>query len=168
MGKIKNFNWSVSCISQINCDVNTVWKIISAKSNLELFHPFCKKNKVIKWSRENSVDQIEYLNGSIFQREFSKWEEKVGYDLFIRQIEKPQSFVQWRLKKNEQNCELEITVFPYLLNKGNKIIFWLPYHLVVKPILSNYLASVVNGLKFYAEKGFPTPKNHFGRHIWFS
>ena len=88
MKKVKNFNWPVSYNSQINCDVNTVWKIISAKSNLELFHPFCKKNKVIKWSRENSVDQIEYLNGSIFQREFSKWEEKVGDDLFIRQIEK--------------------------------------------------------------------------------
>ena len=168
MKKVKNFNWPVSYNSQINCDVNTVWKIISAKSNLELFHPFCKKNKVIKWSRETSVDQIEYLNGSIFQREFSKWEEKVGYDLFIRHIEKPQSFVQWRLKKNEQNCDLEITVFPYLLNKGNKIIFWVLYHLVVKPILSNYLASVVNGLKLYAEKGSPTPKNHFGRHIWFS
>ena len=34
--------------------------------------------------------------------------------------------------------------------------------------LSNYLASVVNGLKNYAEEGSPTPKNHFGRHIWFS
>ena len=168
MKKVKNFNWCVSYKSMISCDLNTVWKIISTKSNLELFHPFCKKNKVIKWSRENSVDQIEYLNGSIFQREFSQWEEKVGYDLFIRQIEKPQSFVQWRLKKNEQNCEHEITVFPYLFNRGNKIIFWLPYHLVVKPILSNYLASVVNGLKLYAEKGSPTPKNHFGRHIWFS
>jgi len=168
MKKVNNFNWHVSYNAQINCDVNTVWEIISAKSNLELFHPFCKKNKVIKWSKENSVDQIEYLNGSIFQRKFLKWEEKVGYDLFIRQAEKPKSFVKWRMKENEQNCELEITVFPYLLNKGSKIIFWLPFHLAVKPILFNYLASVVNGLKLYAEQGYRIPKNHFGKHIWFS
>ena len=153
---------------EINKESSTVIDLIKSKSNLEKFHPFCKKNKVIKWSRENSVDQIEYLNGSIFQREFSKWEEKVGYDLFIHQIGKPNSFVKWRLKKNKGNCEIEITVFPYLLNKGNKIIFWLPFHLVVKPILSNYLASVVNGLKLFVEEGSPTPKNHFGRHIWFS
>ena len=168
MKKTKNFNWCVSYNSKINCDLNSVWKIISTKSNLELFHPFCSKNKVIKWSEENSIDQIEYLNGSIFQREFSQWEEKVGYDLFIHQIGKHHSFVKWRLKKNEQNCEIKITVYPYLLNKGNKIIFWLPFHLAVKPILSNYLASVVNGLKLFAEEGAPTPKNHFGRHIWFS
>ena len=168
MKKMKNFNWSVSYNSQIKSDVDTVWQIISSKSNLELFHPFCKKNKVIKWSKENSIDQIEYLNGFIFQREFSKWEEKRGYDLYIRQLKKPKSFVQWRIKENEPNCELEIRVFPYLLNQGSKIIFWLPFHAVVKPLLSNYLASVVNGLKLYAEEGSPTPKNHFGRHIWFS
>ncbi len=168
MGKINNYNWGVSSISIINCDIDSVWDIISKRSNLDLFHPFCKKNKVIKWSKENSIDQIEYLNGAIFQREFFKWEEKVGYDLFIHQNGRPESFVKWRLKKNQQNCEIEITVFPYLLNRGNKIIFWLPFHIAVKPILSSYLASVVNGLKLYAEKGSPTPKNHFGRHIWFS
>ena len=70
-------------------------KVIIANKILQI----CKKNKVIKWSKENSIDQIEYLNGSIFQREFSQWKEKVGYDLFIHQIGKPNSFVEWRLKK---------------------------------------------------------------------
>ena len=30
---------------------------------------FCNKNKVISWSQESSVDQIEYLNGSIKKHE---------------------------------------------------------------------------------------------------
>ena len=111
MKKTKNFNWCVSYNSKINCDLYRVWEIISAKSNLELFHPFCSKNKVIKWSKENSIDQIEYLNGSIFQREFSQWEEKVGYDLFIHQIGKPDSFVKWRLKKKSKIVRSRLQFF---------------------------------------------------------
>ena len=65
-----NYNWSVSYNNLIKKDSRKVWKIISTKSNLELFHPFCKKNKVIRWAKERSIDRIEYLNGSIFEREF--------------------------------------------------------------------------------------------------
>ncbi len=29
--------------------VEDVWQVISSKNTLELFHPFCSKNKVISW-----------------------------------------------------------------------------------------------------------------------
>lgn len=163
-----NYNWSVSFKSLINKDISEIWNIISTQSNLELFHPFCKNNKPIKWSNEDSIDQIEYLNGFIFKREFIYWKDHEGYDLFIQQLDKPYSFVKWRLLKDGSRCQIKITVLPYLFNQSNKVINYLPFFIIVRPLLLKYLRSVVCGLKWFAENGSPTPKNHFGRHIWFS
>ena len=67
---------SVSSKKSISCNITSLWKVISLESNLNLFHPFCRKNTIIKWSKEKSIDQIEYLNGLIFQREFFEWENQ--------------------------------------------------------------------------------------------
>ena len=115
-----NYNWSVSYNNLIKKDSRKVWKIISTKSNLELFHPFCKKNEVINWEKEKSIDRIEYLNGSIFEREFFSWKEYKGYDLYIRQLGKSYSYVQWRLSEVGNDCQIKITVFPYLFNQQSK------------------------------------------------
>ena len=163
-----NYNWSVSYNSLIKKDSRKVWEIISTKSNLELFHPFCKKNKVIKWEKEKSIDRIEYLNGSIFEREFFTWKEYKGYDLYIRQLGKSYSYVQWRLSEVGDDCQIKITVFPYLFNQKSKVINYLPFHFIVRPLLLKYLSSVVNGLKWHMENSSLIPKNYFGRHIWFS
>ena len=163
-----NYNWGVFYKSLINRHISDVWGIISAESNLELFHPFCKKNKPIKWSKESSIDEIEHLNGFIFKREFSSWKDCEGYDLFIQQLGKSYSYVEWRLLQDGPKCQIKITVFPYLFNQGNKVINYLPFYMIVRPLLLKYLRAVVSGLKWYAENGYPTPKNHFGRHIWFS
>ena len=85
--------WNVFSEKSISCDINALWEVISSPSNLELFHPFCKKNKIISWSKEDSIDQIEYLNGLIFKREFFEWKENKGYKLYIHQIGKPKSRV---------------------------------------------------------------------------
>ena len=41
-----NFNWCVEQTQIIHCKRSKVWETISSESNLELFHPFCKKNNI--------------------------------------------------------------------------------------------------------------------------
>tara|TARA_B100001250_G_scaffold79672_1_gene65443 strand:+ start:1369 stop:1866 length:498 start_codon:yes stop_codon:yes gene_type:complete len=163
-----NYNWSVNRYALIDCNISRLWKIITIESNLELFHPFCKNNRVIKWLGSDSIDEIEYLNGSIFQRNFCGWINEVGYDLYINQIDKPFSFVTWRLSEKKNQSVIKITVYPYLFNRGYKIIIFFPFFFVVRPLLSKYLGSVVGGLKLYAEKEIQVEKNYFGKHFWFS
>ncbi len=165
---MEKLNWYVTQSSKIDCNVHKLWKIITTKSNLELFHPFCKKNKVIKWLGSESIDEIEYLNGSVFRRKFCSWINEVGYDLYINQLNKPSSFVSWRLSEQEDKSSITITVFPYLFNRGYKMVNFFPFFLVVRPLLSKYLSSVVGGLKLYAETDRQVEKNYFGKHLWFS
>ena len=160
--------WTVFSEKSIICDINSLWNVISSPSNLDLFHPFCKKNTVVKWSKENSIDHVEYLNGLIFQREFFEWEENKGYKLHIHQIGKPKSRVQWKIKGDSHKSIINITVSPYLFNSGNKYFNMLPYHLVTRPFLLSYLESVTSGLKYYLEHGKRVAKNQYGKHIWFS
>lgn len=165
---IKKFHWGVTQSAEIDCSVPKLWKIISKESNLELFHPFCKKNKVIKWADSGSIDEIEYLNGKIFRRRFCGWINEVGYNLYINQIDKPSSFVSWRISEKESKSCITITVYPYLFNRGYEIINFFPFYLVVRPLLGKYLSSVVGGLKLYAETDKQVEKNYFGKHVWFS
>lgn len=165
---MEKFNWHVTQSAKIDCNVHKLWKIITTKSNLELFHPFCKKNKVIKWLGSESIDEIQYLNGSVFRRKFCSWINEVGYDLYINQLNKPSSFVSWRLSEQEDKSSITITVFPYLFNRGYKMVNFFPFFLVVRPLLSKYLSSVVGGLKLYAETDRQVEKNYFGKHLWFS
>ena len=82
------------CISSrkiIKCSLQDLWSIISSQSNLELFHPFCKKNNAIIWNGNGSEDELEYLNGRKMKRKFVRWEEGIGYDLYINQLDKPRS-----------------------------------------------------------------------------
>ena len=158
----------VSSKKSINCNVTSLWKVISLPSNLDLFHPFCRKNIIIKWSKENSIDQIEYLNGLIFQREFFEWEENKGYKLYIHQIGKPKSRVDWKIKGDSYKSIINISVSPYLFNSGNKYLNVLPYYLITRPFLLSYLKSVTSGLKYYLEQGKTVTKNKYGKHIWFS
>ena len=152
----------------ISCDRDALWATISLKSNLELFHPFCKKNNIIRWSREHSIDQIEYLNGLIFQREFFEWKENKGYKLYIHQIGKPKSRVEWKIKGDSYKSIINISVSPYLFNSGNKYLNVLPYYLITRPFLLSYLESVTSGLKYFLEQGKTVTKNQYGKHIWFS
>ena len=83
--------WKVSYEEKINSSIDSLWGLISAPSNLELFHPFCKYNKTIKWPGKNSIDELIYLNGLTFIRKFKSWHEKRGYSLLIGEKDKEQS-----------------------------------------------------------------------------
>ena len=164
----QNFNWCVEKSQIIHCKRSKLWKTISSESNLELFHPFCKKNNIITWPGDNSEDILVYLNGMTMRRKFVFWEKNFGYDLFIYQMGFEPSFVSWRVKEENEGSIITISVWPYLFNKGNKVFNWFPYKLFVRPNLEKYLSSVLKGLKYYLENDKKIKKNQFGLHRWFS
>ena len=115
------------------------------------------------------VDELEYLNGLKYVRKFVKWVPLKGYELYIGEKEGYQSYVIWEIKEIDQsNCSLSITVYPYLLSNWPNFISYIPYKLIIKPRLYNYLSSVISGLKYFVENNEKVPKNHFGKHKWFS
>ena len=143
----KSFFRCISSRKVIKCSVKDLWAIISSPSNLEIFHPYCKKNNVIIWNGNGSEDELEYLNGRKMKRKFVRWEEGIGYDLYINQIGRPKFFVSWKITKVKEASQIKITVYP---------------------LLKSYLNSVVGGIEFYLNTNYPVKKNQFGRHIWFS
>ena len=74
--KKKEYNWSIAFSETINTSLNSVWGIISKKSNLELFHPYCKQNHAIKWSKEDSIDELSALMNEIEEKNSSNSEKK--------------------------------------------------------------------------------------------
>lgn len=137
--------------------------------NLELCHPFCASNPVQEWPGPNSVDEVHYLSGWVYVRQFCNWIDGVGYDLNIGRKGGNQSFVYWRINEiDENNCTLRITVHPHALQKLPAAIRWLPHFTKLRPALQSYLDSVVKGFEWYVTRGAAVPRNQFGRHPWFS
>ena len=101
-------------------------------------------------------------------RKFVFWEKNFGYDLFINEIGFESSFVSWRINRYNENSKITISVFPYLYNKGNKKLNWIPFKIFIQPMLKKYLSSVTDGLKYYLENDKKITKNQFGTHRWFS
>ena len=163
-----NFIWYVKQSQTIHCNKSKLWKIISSESNLELFHPFVKENKIISWKGDQSEDILIYLNGRTMKRKFVFWEDNVGYDLFINQAGFEPSFVSWRVIGDNQRSIITISIWPYLFNKGNKAFNYFPFQLFVRPSLEKYLFSVLRGLKYFLENDKVVKKNQFGKHSWFS
>ena len=99
----------VSCSISLKNDKKNVWKAISSHGNLNFFHPFCKKNKVIEGD-ENSIkkDILIYLNGIIFERKFYQWEKMKGYKLMIGKKNGKKSKVIWKISENNNNTTLSI------------------------------------------------------------
>ena len=148
--------------------VESLWEIISSPNYLNNVHPFCKENSIIQWSNEHHEDKILYLNERTYIRRFVSWRDLEGYDLWIGDSNKNQSFVEWRLEKVDTGSELTITVYPFLLSSWPKVFSFLPYFLYINIKLKSYLFSVLSGIEWYIQKKTPVPKNQFGRHSWFS
>ncbi len=165
--KIKN-KWKAQFELKIDAKVNQIWELISSPSNLESFHPFCKSNKTITWPGKKSVDELIYLNGLTYIREFYTWEKLKGYSLFIGEKNKKKSFVIWEIFSKNESQFLKITVYPYFLRNLPKWISYLPYKLIVIPALEAYLKSVIGGINYHLKNKEITPKNYFGEHKWFS
>lgn len=164
-----NYVQSVRREIEFDCKPEKVWSIISKKSNLELFHPFCQKNPAIVWTEDNHEDEIHYIKGFVLKRKFVAWKKNVGYDLVIGNKKNKQSFVSWRIiDKPMKGSSLSISVYPYIFNMRLKFYDRIPFALYIRPQLSTYLDSVLGGLRWHIENNKPTPKNHFGTHKWFS
>ena len=83
-------------------------------------------------------------------------------------IIKKTCYISWNVVKISNNkSSLIITAVPYLTFKY-KIINQLIFKLYVKPLLKNYLNSVVKGLKYYIETNNIIKEDQFGKHMWYS
>lgn len=163
------FRWPVFAAMQIAAPSLDVWNIISSPGNLEWCHPYCASNPVQKWPGPDSRDEVHYLNGMIYERQFSNWIEGEGYDLEIGRHGGPTSFVCWRITPQSENCcTLGITVHPHALRKIPVAIRWAPHFSWLRPLLKKYLDAVVRGIEWHVVHREPVPKNAFGKHPWFS
>ena len=168
LNKEKEYNWHVTKNVILNINSNDLWNIISNPSNLENFHPFCKKNPTIKWPGIDSIDQIHYYNNMIYERTFYEWTDKKGYKLEIGKKKSYKSLVYWDIKKEGKKSELSIKIIPHLLNRGKKIIYFFPFFFIVKPRLESYLNTVFKGLEYHIQTKKKVKKNQFGKHPWFT
>ena len=148
--------------------VENLWKVVSSPNYLNNVHPFCKENSIIKWNNDHHEDKILYLNEKTYIRKFVSWRVLKGYDLWIGDNNKDQSFVEWRLEKAGNRSKLTITVYPFLLSNWPRILSFLPYFLYINIKLKSYLFSVLSGIDWYIKENTPVPKNQFGKHSWFS
>jgi hypothetical protein len=165
----QDFKWPVTVSQLIQAPGEEVWKVISMPGNLEPCHPFCLSNPVHKWSGEGSKDEIHYLSGWTYEREFGRWIDGEGYDLEIGRAGGGKSFVSWRIQSvDNQNSILKITVCPHVLQDIPVILRWIPHYVYIQPLLTRYLKSVTKGFEWYISNGTPVPRDHFGKHPWFS
>ena len=148
--------------------VENLWEVVSSPNYLNNVHPFCKENSIISWNNDHHEDKILYLNDKTYIRKFVSWRAMKGYDLWIGDNNKDQSFVEWRLEKVGSRSKLTITVYPFLLSTWPKIFSFLPYFLYIDIKLKSYLFSVLSGIDWYIKENTPVPKNQFGKHSWFS
>ena len=162
-------NSPISVKKSFDVSSDMLWKLVSAPGNLNECHPFCESNEVVQWDEDGHVDRLIYLNGRTYLRQFLTWDEGKGYTLRIGEENGLQSFVQWEIDAiSENKSQLTITVHPYLLAGYSKVVSFLPYQFYIKPRMRRYLFSVVSGFEYVARTGEPVPRNHFGRHPWFS
>ncbi len=166
---LPGFKWPVSVAQPIAAPAQKVWDVISTPGNLELCHPYCKRNPVQVWRGPDSCDEVHYFSGWIFERRFRHWAEGVGYDLEIGRPGGRTSFVSWRiLPADDRSCRLGITVYPDALQKIPVVVRWLPHMIRLRPMLKNYLESVTRGFEWYVTRDEPVSRDQFGRHPWFS
>ena len=151
-----------------DCSLENLWEIVSSPNYLNNVHPFCRENTTIEWNNDHHEDKIIYLNERTYIRRFVSWRDLEGYDLWIGDSNKNQSFVEWRLEKVNTGSKLTITVYPFLLSSWPKVLSFLPYFIYINIKLKTYLFSVLSGVEWYVKKKTPVPKNQFGRHSWFS
>ena len=148
--------------------VENLWEVVSSPNYLNNVHPYCKENSIIKWKHDHHEDKILYLNEKTYIRKFVSWRPLKGYDLWIGDNNKDQSYVEWRLEKVGSRSKLTITVYPFLLSAWPRIFSFLPYFLYINIKLKSYLFSVLSGIDWYIKENTPVPKNQFGKHSWFS
>jgi len=160
---------AVSNSKDFSLPSSELWNLISAKENLNSCHPFCELNKAFEWEEGKHSDRLVYLNGRDYTRNFLTWDEGAGYTLLIGSEGGPLSYVEWKITSlSDNSSNLSITVYPYILAKLPKVLAYIPHKLWVEPRMKKYLHSVLSGFDYFSKTGDSVPRNHFGRHPWFS
>ena len=155
----------------LNLPKSRILNLIREPGSLNKYHPFCKRNDAIKWPGTNSIDELEYLNGSTYERNFFNWHEN-GYDLIIERKNKSKmAQVNWIIEGNDEISSLRVRINPVIghftpfKNKFMQILSW---YLFVKPMLQSYINKVIKGFEFFANTDMEVKPNQFGKHSWFS
>ena len=159
---------SVKSEIKLYADIEKVWNLFSEPSHLELFHPFCKSNKIIIWDEQKKIDKLVYLNGLVYERIIYSWKKNKGFKLYIGKKEGKKSKVEWKLKSINKMTILTIKVTPYVSEKFYLKIHNLLLIIYILPLLRKYLNNVTKGIKFYLENEIVVKHNQFGKHKWFS
>ena len=152
----------------INSKVDKVWTLLSKTSHLELVHPFCKSHKKLVWDDKSKIDQLTYINGLTYERNFYNFEKNKGFKLMIGKKKGKKSRVEWSLKPINDKTHLSIKVTPYISEKYHLITYNFLLIFYILPLLKKYLNSVTKGTKYYLEEGLSVKQNQFGKHKWFS
>ena len=169
MKETSNYIWRIRTDKSIKVSASNLWNIISKPSNLELFHPFCKKNPIKNWPGKSSIDEIYYYNELVFERNFIEWFDNKGYDLLIGEKKGPKSLVKWRIDKISKNhSNINITIYPHKFNKEFSIGNFFKFYILVYPVIKKYLNQVLKGLEWHIKTEKKIPKNMFGNNKFFS
>ena len=89
--------------------------------------------------------------------------------LVIGEEDGPQSYVEWEIDSlGQDRSRLTITVYPHILARLPRIMALVPHAIWVRPRLEAYLNSVVSGFRYHLQEGRRVPRDHFGKHPWFS
>ncbi len=75
----------------------------------------------------------------------------------------------WRIRSfNTSSSLVTIKIYPNIIQNLPIVIRWFVYLLKIKPLLTSYLDSVLNGLNWSMVNNKSVKKNQFGNHPWFS
>lgn len=153
---------------KLNFSKEKIWDLISSPRHLELVHPFCKSNKIIRWDDKGHKDILLYNNNRTYIRNFYEWKINEGYKLMIGEKGKDKSRVIWEIKEDNQTSTLKISVYPYIFSNKPAVIYLFYYIFFINPSLRSYLHNVLKGIDWYLNNNTPVKKNQFGIHKWFS
>ena len=163
------FRWPVSKAATIAAPAAVVWQTITRPGSLENCHPLCSRNPVTRWPGADSVDEVHYLNGVVYERRFREWREGSGFDLEIFHKGRSLAWVSWRITPiDDARSSLRIIVYPLALQHLSPAIRFLPHWLYLRPRLASYLHSVVRGYEWFIARNEAVPRNQFGTHRWYS
>jgi len=154
---------------ELNLPKSKILNLIREPGNLNKYHPFCKKNEIINWPGNGSVDHLEYHNGMKFNREFYNWTDN-GYDLRIGG-KRNMAIVNWVVEGGESGSSLRVRINPNIKNYipiENRLIQRLFWFLYIKPMLQSYINHVTKGFNHFMKTDTNVLPNQFGTHRWFS
>ena len=146
-----------------------LWQGVTSEGHLALAHPYVDQHLHGGPMGLGEKDRIVYLNGLTFERQFTAWEEGLGYDLRIgRPNGKSRSLVEWRINSiDSHQSSLSITVHPDLLRRWPSWLRWIAFRIRVKPQLQSYLDAVTGGIAYWLETGAPVRRSDHPNHPWF-